>query len=761
MKPHFPKALLSASIAYTLFASSALAQSGPVFEEVIVTAEKRSESLQDLSQAVTALTAADVEDRQLTSFVDLSAIAPGVNVAKNEGFKTVITIRGIGNEANQNAIANPSVSYHLDGVYIASPFALQTDFLDLEQIEVLRGPQGTLFGQNSTGGAINVITMDPNFEEFSGTADLSLGQYKGVRARASMNIPLSDTLAARVSLLRNNREGFTENVSNGQDLDDADSLSARVKLLWQASDDVTVKLGAQLFDESVNGQAQKGIYDPTPGARRLAQDSRSVYELTSEMYSATVEWDLPAFTVKSITSYQSDDIRVLRDNDRHDPTTLPPFFLLQAYFDPETNDQSTTTQEFNLISSEPAFGKLDWVAGVFYLDTEVDIAITERKDFGFDGTFDPFTVEQILSYDPTAEAGFISNSKPERESMSVYGQGTLALTDTTRLIGGLRYTRDEVYSEVTNFYGRGGTDILEIDSNEVTGRITYEKDFDDVTLGYVSYTRGFKPGGSNLTYGRESVVSPIVVLPTFEQETIDAYEVGLKTDLDEGRVRVNAAAFLYNYENLQYQATDPEVFQGGVGNIPESQIFGAELELGAFLSESLLFDARLAWLNTEITESHLALDNVASDVATNALLAQGVNLFSPEVEVARAAQIADVRGNSLPKTPKMTANIVLIHTTSVAGWGDVKSSLSYTYRGDFKHRVFNNTETDNVASYQTLDVMVKLSPNDASWRVELIGKNITDQAGINARFTDVFGVGATGDQFIQPRQLMVRAGIDF
>ena len=760
MKPHFPKALLSASIVSSVFATSALAQSGPVFEEVIVTAEKRSESLQDLSQAVTALTAADVEDRQLTSFVDLSAIAPGVNVAKNEGFKTVITIRGIGNEANQNAIANPSVSYHLDGVYIASPFALQTDFLDLEQIEVLRGPQGTLFGQNSTGGAINVITMDPDFEDFSGTADLSLGEYNGVRARASMNIPLSDNLAARISLLRNSHDGFTDNVSNGQDLDDADSVSARVKLLWQASDNVTVKLGAQMFDEDVNGQAQKGIYDPTPGARRLAQDSRSAYELKSEIYSATVEWDLPDFTLKSITSYQSDDILVLRDNDRHDPTTLPPFFLLQSYFDPETNDQTTTTQEFNLISSTPAFGKLDWVAGVFYLDTEVDIAITERLDFGFDGTFDPFTVEDIVTFGP-ADAGFISNSKPERESMSVYGQGTLALTDTTRLIGGLRYTRDEVYSEVTNFYGRGGTDILEIDSNEMTGRIAYEKDFDDVTLGYVSYTRGFKPGGSNLTYGRESVVSPIVVLPTFEQETIDAYEVGLKTDLDDGRVRLNAAAFLYNYENLQYQATDPEVFQGGVGNIPESEIYGAELELGAFLSESLLFDARVAWLNTEITKSHLALDNVASEAATNALLAQGVNLFSPEVEVARAAQIADVRGNVLPKTPKVTANIALTHTTSIDGWGDVRSSLSYTYRGDFKHRVFNNPTTDKVPSYQTLDVMVKLSPDDASWRIELIGKNITDEEGINARFTDVFGVGATGDQFIQPRQIMVRAGIDF
>ena len=162
------------------------AQQAPVFEEVLVTAEKRTESLQDLSQAVTALSAEDVENRQLSSFVDLSAIAPGVNVAKNEGFKTVITIRGIGNEANQNAIANPSVSYHLDGVYVASPFALQTDFLDLERVEVLRGPQGTLFDQNSTGGGINVITKAPTFDDFYGTADLALGEYSLIRARAAI-----------------------------------------------------------------------------------------------------------------------------------------------------------------------------------------------------------------------------------------------------------------------------------------------------------------------------------------------------------------------------------------------------------------------------------------------------------------------------------------------------------------------------------------------------------------------------------------------
>ncbi|MEK9919794.1 MAG: TonB-dependent receptor [Halieaceae bacterium] len=738
---------------------SLLAQESPVFEEVLVTAEKRTESLQNLSQAVTALSAEDVENRQLSSFVDLSAIAPGVNVAKNEGFKTVITIRGIGNEANQNAIANPSVSYHLDGVYVASPFALQTDFLDLERIEVLRGPQGTLFGQNSTGGGINVITKAPTFDEVYGSADLTVGEYNLIKARAAVNVPLSDAAAMRLSVMSNRHDGFTDNVANGQDLDDADSISARAKFLYQPSDTFSATLTAQIFDEEVNGQAQKGIYDPTPGARYLAQDSLSSYELESQLYSLTLEWDLGSVTLKSLTSYQNDDIAIQRDNDRHDYRTLPPYFLLQSYFDPETNEQKTTTQEFNLISNEPAFGRLDWVAGIFYLDTEVDISILERLDFGFDGVFDPFTLDDIYSYQ--GDVGFISDSKPERESLSLYGQGTWSFTDSVRMIAGLRYTEDEVYSAVTNFYGREGTEILEIESEKVTGRLALEVDLGDATMAYASYTRGFKPGGSNLTFGREDIVSPIVVLPVFEEETIDAYEVGLKTDLADGRVRLNGAAFFYTYDNLQYQATDPEVFQGGVGNIPESEIMGAELELGAFLSDSLIFDARLAWLDTEITANHLALDNVASEAATNALLAQGVNLFSPEVEIARAGQISDVRGNELAKTPGFTANLALTYNHSIAAWGDVEGTLSYTHRGDFRHRIFNNPLTDEVDGYDTVDLLIRILPNDANWRLELIGKNLTDEDGINARFTDVFGVGATGDQFIPPRQLMLRVGLDF
>jgi iron complex outermembrane receptor protein len=298
-------------------------------------------------------------------------------------------------------------------------------------------------------------------------------------------------------------------------------------------------------------------------------------------------------------------------------------------------------------------------------------------------------------------------------------------------------------------------------SEKVTGRLVVEHDFNESTMAYGSYTRGFKPGGSNLTYGRESEVAPVVVLPTFEEEIVDAYEIGLKTDLMDGRVRLNAAAFYYNYEGLQYQATDPEVFQGGVGNIPESEILGAELELSAFLSESLILDMRLSWLDTEITADHQALDNVKSEAATNALLAScGFDLSCDDIQRDRASQIQNVKGNELAKTPDLTANIALNWTTDIA-WGELNSSLQYTYRGDFKHRIFNNDVTDIVPSYQVIDLIVGLTPEGEDWRVELIGKNLTDKAGINARFTDVFGVGATGDELIGPRQIMARFSLDF
>lgn len=769
MKTFCLRRVPATTIAYTAVSAvylapiSVLAQNANndemVFEEVVVVAEKRSESLQDISQAITVLSSQDLDRKNIVSFVDLSGIAPGVTVTKNEGFKTVIAIRGVGNEANQNAIANPSVSYHLDGVYVASPFALQTDFMDLERIEVLRGPQGTLFGQNSTGGAVNVITKAPSTEGFEGNADLSLGEYNLVRARGSVNVPLGDNSAMRASLAYYEHDGYSQNIVLNQALDDANNISARLRFLFQPADNFAIHLTGQYFSEDSNGSAQKGLLDPTSDARKLAQDSASNYELTSEIYSLVAEWDLSSFTIKSLTSYQHDDITITRDNDRNDINTLPPFAILPSVFAPEENEQKTFTQEFNLISSEPLFGKLDWIAGVFYLDTEVDILIREQLDFNFDGVFEPIDVQEVLNFG--GEVGFISDAKPIRESLSVYAQGTYNFTDRFRTIVGARFTNDEVRSTVTNFFGRSGTEKLQTTSEKLTGRLALEYDIGDSSMIYGSVTSGFKPGGSNLTFGREDIIAPIVVLPTFQDETVVSYEFGLKSDFAGGRVRTNAAVFYYDYENLQFQATDPEVFEGGVGNIPQSKITGVELELLAFLTQNLTIDLKTGYVETEITSDFLALDNVDSDAATNALLAQGEPLFGPLIQQARALSVTNVNGNELAKTPGFTLDATLRYEHDIGLWGEFIGTVQYTHRDDFQQRIFNNPTTDTVPSYGIVNIVLTVEPESRAWGFDLMALNATDEDGVNARFTDVFGVGATGDELIAPRQIIARFRVAF
>ena len=310
-------------ITQTLMADESVNQSSSAevnsltIDEIIVTAEKRTESLQDVSKAVSVFDADELETKNITDFVGLSAIAPGVTVAKNEGYKTIISIRGVGDETNQNAIAAPSVALHMDGIFIASKFSLRTDFIDLERIEVLRGPQGTLFGQNSTGGTINVISQKPSFDETKGKIDLAIGNYGLTKFRGAVNIPLSDKVATRMSVVSTDRDGFSKNILNNQDLDDANHTSLRSDWFFDISDTTSLRVFGQFFDANNNGAAMKGLDDPTPNPRKLAQDSASDYQLSSEIIAAILNVELGFADLKILTSSQEDDIYVSRDNDRH------------------------------------------------------------------------------------------------------------------------------------------------------------------------------------------------------------------------------------------------------------------------------------------------------------------------------------------------------------------------------------------------------------------------------------------------------------
>jgi iron complex outermembrane receptor protein len=735
-------------------------------EQIVVTAEKRNESLQDLSQAVTALTAKDLDNKYISSFVDLSAIAPGVTVAKNEGFKTIISIRGVGNEANQNATANPSVSYHMDGIYIASPYALQTDFIDIERIEILRGPQGTLFGQNSTGGAINVISAKPNFDEFAGKADLSLGTDNLRKVRGTVNVPISDDLAMRTSFSRVKQDGYTQNVYNGpnalnpsetfvgKDMDNIDNLSMRTDWLWNASDTLSLRFLAQYFTGESNGAGIKGIDDPTPGARNLSQDTDSSYELDSQVYGLIAEWDAGFAVIKSLTSYQKDDITVVRDNDRHSFDTNPEIQI--SVFNPEINIQTTFTQELNIISNEPLFGKLDWIVGAFYLDTDIEITIREELDVGRDGVLDGYTPSFPAVF--SGDRGFISDSNPQRESLSFYGQTTYPISEAVRLITGLRYTKDEVESTVSNFFAPTPA-FINPKTEDLTGRIALEWDAGDDTMTYASYTRGLKPGGSNLTF---SEGDEALVRAAFEDETIDAYEIGLKSEFMNSRVRTNVAAFYYDYTNLQFQASDFNEFGSGVSNIPESEIYGIELEMTALIGDRFSLDVKLASMQSEVSADYLALDNrlLIEDV----LLADGVTPAKEEIHGANrdvAGFLQNLSGNELAKTPGLTADISLGFEDQMKDGAYIGASLQYTYRGEFEQRVFNNAEVDTVDAYDLINLTMSYDNPGEVWGVDLIAYNLLDEDGINSAMTDVFGVNETGFQFVAPRQLMARFRYNF
>ena len=741
-------------------------------EEVIVSAEKRNESLQDVSISVTALTEDVLETKNITDFVGLSAIAPGVTVAKNEGYKTIISIRGVGDETNQNAIAAPSVALHMDGIFIASKFSLRTDFIDLERIEVLRGPQGTLFGQNSTGGTINVISQKPSFDKTKGKTDLALGNYGLTKFRGAVNIPLSDKVATRMSVVSTDRDGFSKNILNNQDLDDANHTSLRSDWFFDISDTTSLRVFGQFFDANNNGAAMKGLDDPTPNPRKLAQDSASDYQLSSEIIAAILNVELGFADLKILASAQEDDIYVSRDNDRHNygdvhgsgPLEGIPY--IAAEYRPETSVVETTTLEVNLISNEPINEKIDWIIGALYFDHEIANAIYEVKDVNniklldqMDGAFTPYVHAPICATNPfegicfaayDAELGFVSEAYPTRESFSVYGQATYNAQDNMRYIFGMRYTEDSFSSDVTNFFGLQ-TYLIEDEIDEKTGKFAIEYDVDGDTMVYASYTKGFKPGGSNLTFGWPeddeqnfgAQPAPQLIYPLFKSEIIDAFELGLKTDLMEGRMRANVSAFMYDYENLQFQSTDPDVYRGGVANIPESEMSGVELELIGILSDSLSMDLRISTLDTEITADYEALDNIKSE------------LYFFGEEPQRYALRENIKGNRLAKSPEFTANFGLQYNGELKSGIPLRATAEVIHRGDFQQRVFNSPFVDQVDSYTVVNLTTSIEISETSG-VDFMILNASDKDGVNSAMTDVFGVAGTGIELIPPRQFILR-----
>ena len=703
-----------------------------------------------------------------------------MTVAKNEGYKTVISIRGVGNETNQNAIAAPSVAFHMDGIFIASPFALQTDFIDVDRIEVIRGPQGTLFGQNSTGGAINVISKKPSMDKNLSQYDLTLGNYGLSKFRSSNNLVISESIAARISFAKTERDGYSSNIVNGQDLDDANNFSLRGDLLFDINENSSLRFFGQYFEVDRNGSAMRGIDDTNANIRNLSQDTLSKHQLTSSVLAAIYETDLGFATLKAMASIQEDDILVVRDNDRHNfgdlvlsiPGLGSNATYQRAEFNPETSLVDTNTFEINLISNEPILnGRLDWTIGAFYMEHEIENSIRGYRDndltgqlrylcgesfansgycythdYGIPGRFDVFA----------ADWDFVTDALPTRESYSIYGQGTYSVREDLRVVAGLRYSEDTFKTNVTNFFN---TETFSEDgtSDEVTGKITGELDINNSTMTYLTFARGSKPGGTNLTFGFTEAqdteagrpIAPALVFPTYQAETVDSIELGLKTDFFDGRARTNIAAFLYSYENLQFQATDPDPYRGGVANIPESEMSGLEVEFTGLLTDEWILDMNLSFLNSEVTSNYMVLDNV-----------DAYQYFFGQEDL-RYGLKENVKGNELAKSPEFSADISLTYETVLASGSLLTGIMQYVQRGDFQQRVSNNAIVDAIDSYDLLNLTASIDFVGDRWGLDFRVLNATDEDGVNSSMTDVFGVAATGLELIPPRQVMIRLSLSY
>ena len=598
--------------------SAANAAESALIEEIVVTAQKREQSAEDVGIAITAFSGDQIKQLGFQNSIDIVAHTPGMTFGTPtaEGNNANLSLRGIAlNDFSDN---NESpVAVYVDEVYVSAIAGATFQLFDIERVEVLRGPQGTLFGRNTSGGLAHFITRKPDYEEFSGYVDLTLAENDQIKSELAVNAPLGDKAALRVSLAQNRFDAYVKNrVPNVREPNDGDSIAGRVQLAIQPSDNVEMVFNLHYAEEdSIDGSwqhqatqpagplgdisvplpASVDLYGTCAGCDGFAyrdtdgdpwegdydRGAPLIIENTGGSFNLT--WDLNEnLTLDVITAFENYERFFGEDTD------LGPFAGIVPTFDSEIDQ---FTQEIRLSGSTDT---LRWVTGLYYFDSEAK------------GTIDAGVV--TLSADglapgcnddacrPPEEDFFIFYSnwwEQDTTSWSAFGQVEFDLSEQLTLIAGLRYTDEErdmeIYAQdLAGIIGLPGNifadftegtvgNLTENDSDNVTGKLELDWHVDDDTMLYGFVSRGVKAAGFNsgiLDFqGVFNGLTPETV--PFDEETLTAYEVGLKTRLWDGIGRLNISAFYYDYEDFQ-------AFQfSNLGQIifnTDATVNGAEIE---------------------------------------------------------------------------------------------------------------------------------------------------------------------------------------
>ncbi|MBO9723787.1 MAG: TonB-dependent receptor [Novosphingobium sp.] len=600
-------------------------------QEIVVTAERRTQSLQDVPISATVLTGDTILQRGVTGVNDLQQVAPSVAI-NTFNRSTFINIRGVG-IAQSAPTSSPGVAFYIDGQLIPHEQFIGQSFYDIASIEVLRGPQGTLSGQNSTGGAIYVRTPAPEYDTVSGMVDATYGNYDALKLVGAINLSGSEQFAVRIAGIRDRRDSFTKNIgpseSNPGNLD-----------LWGVRLNAAMRNTDQTLSANVRVDWFKSVSDNNAVKRRgdtvssdpfvIQEDARSFqnqdgYRLSFEPRIALT----PDIDLRTQVSYQNMHTIDQTDGDRSATARPRPPASNTGRVSLVSTDFDTFMAEVNLLSSQK--GKFNWVLGAFYLDE--DVLTFSRRDNNHTTDF----VSSTSTFKTLAH----------NTTKSAFGQANWFVTDALELVAGLRYSEDQqVYNRIipagTVPPGADTTGVQK--SRKWTGKLGVNYHIDR-TLLYATASQGYKAGGVNLTIG----------VPNFGPETNRVYEAGFKTTLLGNRLRVNGDVFYSDYQDIQFSSlldTLPLT-----QNAASGKAYGGELEVtGQFGGFGI--NAGVGYLKAEFAEDTCITDTNQSGTdagcPTNLrFVPKGRALpFSPEWTINAGAQY-DFEVGTVTVTPRV------------------------------------------------------------------------------------------------------------
>ena len=415
-----------------------------VLEEVIVTSQKRSENLQDVPIAVNAFTADMIQEMGITNAQELAMLTPSMHtITIGNPMKTSIRVRGIGTAQSDPAL-EPSVGVFVDGVFLGRSGLAMSDLTDIERIEVLQGPQGTLYGKNTNAGAISIVTKSPSLEGFEGYVNLAAGNYSMHNVTVAATGPISETVAFRISGNIHERDGFIKNIGPAVDGDSVDDWNIQAKLLWEPSENLSVLFSAAHVDRDTSCCAADATQGPQvldlvaqgllpddgndPYDYVINTDFDSIFKLKSDMLSLNLTYDFASGSLNSITSYDEFEYSQTLDNDRGP--------LAMTLNEPDYYAGETFSQELRLTSTIGS--AIDYVVGIFYYDQEIQTG---------DGVAETFQFGPDIPYvrTPLANVGDSAYGKAvwQNDTLAAFGQMTWHVTDRLLVTGGLRWTREE------------------------------------------------------------------------------------------------------------------------------------------------------------------------------------------------------------------------------------------------------------------------------------------------------------------------------